>query len=240
MCLCILAHQLHATYPHIIAANREERYDRPTDPPGWENGVFAGRDRSGGGTWQGVNRAGMHVALTNRRSAVRDPKRRSRGLLCTDALRLTSARAACDWLLDHLLHIPYNACNVLLSDGFDAFCVHYDGASARPETLAPGLHLLCETEVDDPQHPRIRHARQALAAPRAPWSSLHLELAELMAEHSDADDGICLHGTRGGTRSSALIALGARTLDDARFHYADGPPCTAPYADLSSHLQQPI
>lgn len=240
MCLCILAHQLHATYPTIIAANREERYDRPTDPPGWKGGIFAGRDRSAGGTWQGVNRAGMHVALTNRRGTLGDPERRSRGLLCTDALRYTSARAACDWLLDHLLHEHYNPCNVLLSDGVEAFCVHYDGRSAHPKILAPGLHLLGDTEVDDPQHLRIRRARQALYGPLAPWSSLQQALADLMAEHSDADDGLCLHGTRGGTRSSALIALGARTLNDARFHYADGPPCTTPYADLSPHLQKPV
>ena len=46
MCLCILAHQLVSTYPNIIAANREERYDRPTDAPAWQDDVFSGRDRS--------------------------------------------------------------------------------------------------------------------------------------------------------------------------------------------------
>ena len=87
MCLCILAHQLVSTYPNIIAANREERYERPTNAPAWQDGVFAGRDRVAGGTWQGINPMGLHVALTNPRGDITDPERRSRGQLCFKALR---------------------------------------------------------------------------------------------------------------------------------------------------------
>ena len=109
---------------------------------------------------RGVNSTGLHVALTNRRGDLADPARRSRGQLCADALRHASARAACDWVLDHLLHVRYNPCNLLFSDGIDAFCIHYDGHGARAETLKAGLHLLSDTDVNDLEHPRIGGERE--------------------------------------------------------------------------------
>jgi uncharacterized protein with NRDE domain len=236
MCLCILAHQQLKTHPTIVAANREERYARPATMPAWSESIFAGRDTLAGGTWQGLNPSGLHVALTNRRGATNDPARRSRGQLCIDALRLHSARAAIDWLLDHLLHVRYNPCNLLVSDGTQAFVIHYDGSDARPITLAPGLHLLSETNINDPDHPRIQHARAALTPLPNNWTALKEKLQTLLADHNQ-DGAICLHGERGGTRSSALLALRERSLRSGQFHFADGPPCTAPYLDLSAELQ---
>jgi len=235
MCLCILAHQQLKTYPTIVAANREERYARPATMPAWSEGVFAGRDTLAGGTWQGLNANGLHVALTNRSGATNAPERRSRGQLCIDALRRHSARAATDWLLDHLLHVRYNPCNLLVSDGAQAFAIHYDGRDARPITLGPGLHLLSETDINDPDHPRIQRARAALTPLPSDWPTLKKKLSALMADHS-RDGAICLHGERGGTRSSALLALRERSLFSGQFHFADGPPCTVPYQDLSTEL----
>jgi uncharacterized protein with NRDE domain len=235
MCLCILAHQQLKTHPTIVAANREERYGRAATIPAWSERIFAGRDTLAGGTWQGLNPCGLHVALTNRRGDINEPARRSRGQLCIDALRLHSARAATDWLLDHLLHVRYNPCNLLVSDGTQAFVIHYDGREAHPAVLAPGLHLLSETDINDPNHPRIQRARAALTPLPNDWPTLKTKLVSLMAEH-DRDGAICLHGKHGGTRSSALIALGAGSLNEAQFHFADGPPCTASYQDLTAQL----
>ncbi len=237
MCLCILAHQLLKSRATVVAANREERYDRPSTVPIWKDGVFAGRDLSAGGTWQGLNATGLHVALTNRRGDIADPQRRSRGQLCLDALRLASAHAATDWLLDHLLHVHYNPCNLLVADAEQAFAIHYDGDQARPVTLAPGLHLLSETDVNDPDHARIRRARAQLSPLGNDWPTLKSQLAVAMTDHAQ-EGAICLHGQRGGTVSSALIALCERSLRDAEFHFAAGPPCTHAYADLTSALQQ--
>ncbi len=235
MCLCILAHRQLNTHPTIVAANREERYARPATKPAWSERIFAGRDVLAGGTWQGLNPSGLHVALTNRRGDINEPARRSRGQLCIDALRSHSARAATDWLLDHLLHVHYNPCNLLVSDGTQAFVIHYDGRTAQPAALPPGLHLLSETYINDPEHPRIQRARAALTPLPNDWPTLRAKLVILMAEHSQ-DGAICLHGERGGTRSSALLALGEHSLSHGRFHFADGPPCTTPYQDLSTDL----
>ena len=79
-------------YPVIIAANRDEHYDRPSAPPAlWSTRpkILAGKDLLAGGTWLGVNEHGLLVGILNRRSnSEPDPltQTRSRGLLCLDLL----------------------------------------------------------------------------------------------------------------------------------------------------------
>src|SRR6266536_3537682 len=57
-------------YPLIIAANRDEHYDRPSAPPALLNTqpkIIAGRDLRAGGTWLGVNETGLIAGILNRR-----------------------------------------------------------------------------------------------------------------------------------------------------------------------------
>ena len=72
----------------LVAANRDEAFDRPSLPPAEvEPGVVAGRDLLAGGTWLGFNRHGLFVAVTNRKSPASTPDTPSRGLLAREALR---------------------------------------------------------------------------------------------------------------------------------------------------------
>ena len=226
-----------------MAANREERYDRPSLPPAWVEGnpaIFAGRDRQAGGTWQGVNQSGLLVALTNRTGGDEDPQRRSRGLLCIDVLRQCSAYGAVEWLQDHLSTHLYNPCNLLCADVESAFAVHHSGTTTEALELSPGLHLLSETDVDDPHHPRIQRARALLKGKtRQEWPDLWHSLAQVMADHGDApstEQNICRHGETGGTVSSSIIALSQAGFKEARFLFAPGPPCTHAYEDLSAQF----
>lgn len=91
MCLILFAYHVHEKYKLIVAANRDEFYDRPTSPVHyWEDHphILAGRDLSKMGTWMGVTKAGRFAALTN----YRNPKektngKRSRGELVADFLK---------------------------------------------------------------------------------------------------------------------------------------------------------
>ena len=68
MCLILLAHDLHPRYRLVVAANRDEFYERPTAPAHWweeEPGVLGGRDLRSGGTWMGITRHGRFAAITN-------------------------------------------------------------------------------------------------------------------------------------------------------------------------------
>jgi uncharacterized protein with NRDE domain len=90
MCLIFAALNSHATYKLIVAANRDEFYNRNTAPASyWADfpNVVGGRDLEAGGTWMGVTTGGKISMLTN----YRDPKNiragaPSRGHLVADYL----------------------------------------------------------------------------------------------------------------------------------------------------------
>jgi uncharacterized protein with NRDE domain len=86
VCLIVVAHRTSERYPLIIAANRDEDYDRPTRAAHrWEDApdVLGGRDALHGGSWLAITRQGRVGAVTNLRGAAR-PDARSRGLLVRD------------------------------------------------------------------------------------------------------------------------------------------------------------
>ena len=90
MCLILLALDTLPDYPLVVAANRDELYDRPTARAAfWEDApaVLAGRDLRAGGTWLGMDRSGRLAAVTNFRQGEREPEaRRSRGHLVSEFL----------------------------------------------------------------------------------------------------------------------------------------------------------
>jgi uncharacterized protein with NRDE domain len=88
MCVLALMVGRDPAVPLVVAANRDEFRDRPASPPvEIEPGIVAGRDLRAGGTWLGVNRHGLFVAVTNRRVPARTEACVSRGLLALEALR---------------------------------------------------------------------------------------------------------------------------------------------------------
>ena len=85
MCLIVLAHRASEDLPFVLAANRDEDYDRPThDAHAWPEmeDVVGGRDALYGGSWLAVRRGGRFAAVTNLRGAER--RKRSRGFLVSD------------------------------------------------------------------------------------------------------------------------------------------------------------
>jgi len=70
MCVCLFAYKLKPGYDLILALNRDEHYDRKTEPAGFwtdHSEILAGRDLQGGGTWLGVTKRGSYGILTNYR-----------------------------------------------------------------------------------------------------------------------------------------------------------------------------
>jgi uncharacterized protein with NRDE domain len=97
MCLAVVALNAHPRLPLVIAANRDEFHSREAAPAHWwREGVLAGRDLAGGGTWFGVTRKGRWALVTNFREGVpRDPAAPSRGQLVTHALARNDAPLVC-------------------------------------------------------------------------------------------------------------------------------------------------
>ena len=91
MCLAVVALDVHADWPLIVIANRDEFHARPSAAmqPWHETPcLLAGRDLQAGGTWLGITTAGTFGLLTN----VRDPANLksdapSRGVLVENFLK---------------------------------------------------------------------------------------------------------------------------------------------------------
>src|SRR5262245_59506988 len=97
MCLLLVAWKAEARFPLVLAANRDEMYERPTTPAHWwedQPQILAGRYLQAGGTWLGVTKSGRFAALTNyREPGQHRPDARSRGALVQDFLVSTDSPA---------------------------------------------------------------------------------------------------------------------------------------------------
>src|SRR3984957_4053648 len=134
--------------PLIVAANRDERLDRPAIPmtvlqPS-DPRILGGQDLLAGGTWLAVNEHGVVAGLTNQPSANgRDPSKRSRGELpLASAVHRTAAEAV-DAVSSELDPAAYNPCWMLDGDRETLFAIGISG-SGMPEVekVGPGLHGL--------------------------------------------------------------------------------------------------
>ncbi len=88
MCVILLAINANPHYPFVLAANRDEYYNRATAPAQFwqaDKHIIAGRDLVAGGTWLGIRADGKFAAVTNHYTpAPNNPQLRSRGeLVCT-------------------------------------------------------------------------------------------------------------------------------------------------------------
>jgi len=90
MCLIFLSVNQHPTYSLIVAANRDEFYERKTAPADfWKDHphVLGGRDLEAGGTWMAITRSGKISMITNYRDLKNfKSKAPSRGQLVSDYL----------------------------------------------------------------------------------------------------------------------------------------------------------
>lgn len=90
MCLIFISLKNHATYKLIVAANRDEFYNRKTAPAEyWKDHpeILGGRDLEAGGTWLGITKSGRLSMITNYRDPKNiNPSAPSRGQLVSDYL----------------------------------------------------------------------------------------------------------------------------------------------------------
>ena len=243
MCILMVLHRVLPDHPIVVAANRDEFYDRPTVGPallGRSPRIWGGRDERAGGTWMGFNEHGTVVGLTNRRlhaDQPTDPQRRSRGQVCLEALQARSAAQAAATLMSQPPR-RYNPFNLLLMDATELLWIAYDDAPVlRP--LGPGLHILANGELNDFETARLRRARQLLrAAEPAPLPELMPVLEQACRDHEPGmkdRETICMHRDDDsyGTVSSTILALPAGGRKPV-YRYAAGHPCQTPYAAVPS------
>ncbi len=238
MCTVIVYDRLFEQSKLLVAANRDEKKDRPAAGPRLRQGdgahVLAPEDLKEGGTWIGINQFGLFAALTNRFGATAAPGGLSRGQLVLQALTHRTAEAA----QAHIAALDLTTISgfhLLLWDPNDARLVINTVEASELRTLPPGIHVVTERSFGAADSLREAHLQRTLEkVPAAPLSTD--SLAELLRHR--ADDGI--NGVtvdvpewNYGTRSSTILTLG----DAPRYLHAEGPPDQVPFADHSDDLR---
>jgi uncharacterized protein with NRDE domain len=225
MCLILIAHRAHSEFPLVIAANRDEYYQRPTARAAfWQDHphILAGRDLECMGTWLGVTRGGRFAAVTN----FRDPGERkidapSRGQLVSNFL--VSDQEPREYIEEVGMRAQrYNGFNLLAGDTEGVFC--YSNRESTVHRLTPGIHGLSNHLLNTPW-PKVVRGKQRLQQTLAlgPDADALLDLLydrEPAQESELPDTGIGTERERMlspalivsplyGTRSSTALLFGA-------------------------------
>ena len=226
MCLILFAHDIHPHYRLLLAANRDEFYERPTLPlAAWDGrpDLYAGRDLQGGGTWLGMTRTGKMAAVTNYRDpAISLPNAPSRGFLVLDFL--DSSDPAETYLSRVAARADrYNGFNLIVADpsGLWYFSNH-DNTGVR--RIQPGLYGLSNRLLDT-DWPKVRKGKAGLQRLIGGGQEVEIEpVLALLADRTAAPDPalpdtgvgkrwerilspIFISSEAYGTRSSSVIRI---------------------------------
>ncbi len=149
MCLIFLSFNQHPDYPLIIAANRDEFYDRPASSLGlWPEhpNVLAGKDLTGGGTWLGVTKSGYFAMLTNYRDMAKiKANAPTRGKLVLDYLAGEFDASNYLQALDASASL-YNGYNIILGTLNDPW--YFSNQNHKLFRLGTGLYGLSNALLD--------------------------------------------------------------------------------------------
>lgn len=226
--MCLIAFSLgqHAEFPVVVAANRDEFYQRPTAAMSWwpEPDILAGRDLEAGGTWLAINRQGDIAAVTNVREDSPEVGRATRGELPVQALTMpTDALQA--RLLKH--QDDYSGFNLVSISGLAGW--YFSNRDAHPGRQVHRGHYGLSNHLLQSPWPKLVWLRQAVsqtvsASRPGQTATLHDQLIEKLKDTAPAPDhllpdtgvGIAterflsspfITGTDYGTRATTIITI---------------------------------
>lgn len=263
MCTIVALRNVSREFPLVIAANRDEFYRRDASPPGVlleHPRVVGGRDRARGGTWMGVTASGFFVGVTNQRTwRPADVSLRSRGEVVLACLRDGDVDAVAARLraLDAAAYNPFN----LMYGDAGALRVAYvrrEEPFVTVVEVGDGVTALANDAIGSAHFPKTARVEGRLrdtALAEASWDALRPRLVDALRDHELPPDGLvedpppgamfpkflarrlqamCIHTPTYGTVSSTLLALTPGGV--ARYLYAAGHPCEAPFVDARATL----
>ena len=263
MCLLILSWQPQEKYALVLAANRDERYDRPTEPfavlRARRPRTLGGLDLVGGGTWLGVNEHGVVAGLTNTPSPDGpDPSKRSRGEVPMFLTAHASAEQGVEAFIKAARPGTYNAARLLVGDRNHLYYLELDAnESPSVHELAPGLYVL-ENAALGGSSSKARFVEELLVNSTGTADDLWRALPSVISSHRSLEpmpDEVaqaegrslwpmtrspCVHANEYGTRSSTMLRVASDPDVPIQIVVSDGPPCSTPLRDVTATWTQPV
>lgn len=166
MCLIFFAVQQHSKYKLIIAANRDEFYNRKTAPAAfWEDHptIVGGRDLEARkpdgscGTWMAMNKNGRVAMVTNYRDPKNiDPQAPSRGHLVSDYLEGSEKPQTYLHQIESI-GLRYNGYNLVVGTVDELW--YLSNYQKKVKQLTNGVHGLSNHLLDTPW-PKVARGKE--------------------------------------------------------------------------------
>ncbi len=225
MCLILFSYQMHTDYRLILAANRDEFYNRPTAPlDRWTEhpDLLAGRDLKSNGTWLGVTRTGRIAAVTNYRDPIAYMQNApSRGTLVSNYLTGNSSPRQYLKTVSKIHH-TYNGFNLIAGDTSSLY--YYSNRATGIQKLKPGFYGI-SNHLLNTAWPKVKKSKTRLKAQLMGKEKMAVEkIWRVLADRSPAldselpDTGVGLQWERilspvfitsqdYGTRSTSIVLI---------------------------------
>lgn len=249
MCLVVIALGIHPKFPLVLASNRDEFFERPTEGLHvWdkEPKILAGKDLKAGGTWLGVNAFGKLAFLTNVRNLKKPPhpNPKSRGELVFRFLESDGNFSLNDYAKEvHSAKDNFEGFNLFLFDGKEAAALGGDPFSIQ--AVGTGFHAVSNASWNThwPKTDKLQSQMQTILSQwiEADLSQSEIESqifvclndAELVKEEKRLPDtGIGIERERYlssvriktphyGTRASTLVFYGKESVEMIERSFSD-------------------
>lgn len=231
MCLILFAYHVHPEIPLIVAANRDEFYQRPTKAAHfWKDrpDILAGRDLEKMGTWMGISKNGRFAALTNYRNPHEETEgKRSRGELVVQYLTYNGNSE------DYIKRLEkekgdFPGYNILIGDVNKLY--YYSNVNSQMKVIEPGIYGLSNHFLNT-DWPKVKIGKKGLLKVLTKENEqIKEELFQLLDNSTPAPDellpytGVSLEWERMlsplfiksdhyGTRSSAVLFMREKKTD---------------------------
>jgi uncharacterized protein with NRDE domain len=257
MCTIVVLNGVRADFPVVLATNRDEFFARQSAGPMRVLEVprtVGGLDMVKRGTWLGVTKEGLFVAVTNQRTMQPpDPTKRSRGEVVIKALKLNN-RDAITRMLSELDGRDYNSFNLMWGDAEGVFAAYAREGEPQLEVeqVPRGLHVLPNDRLDHVDFPKVQRAKELIEPyAHASFPALAEALKKMLADRQlpALDDvpmlptgapisremlrelsALCVRTPVYGTRSSSIVALARASV--GYYAYSESPPDRGLYQDV--------
>lgn len=190
MCLITFRYGHHDRYKLILAANRDEAYNRASAGANYwpsHSDLLAGRDLEANGTWFGITKDGKIAAITNchgEEFVEPTADKQSRGHILTDYL--TQDGSAEIFIQNLILNKDhYQPFNVLLGSVDTLY--HFNSRDTDFTALTKGTHSLSNATLNTPW-PKVKKTRETLDTIIQSEKDYLVDLFAMMMDKTPASD----------------------------------------------------